>query len=69
MKTDHLRPGVLFDVDGALCDTNYLHALVRHEHVSQERDALLAQALNQFAESSNMVPVASPSPGDRARRP
>ena len=25
--TDHLRPGVLFDVDGTLCDTNYLHAL------------------------------------------
>ncbi len=22
-----LRPGVLFDVDGTLCDTNYLHAL------------------------------------------
>jgi HAD superfamily hydrolase (TIGR01509 family) len=25
--TEHLRPGVLFDVDGTLCDTNYLHAL------------------------------------------
>lgn len=25
--TDHLRPGVLFDVDGTLCDTNYLHTL------------------------------------------
>ena len=25
--TDDLRPGVLFDVDGTLCDTNYLHAL------------------------------------------
>ncbi len=24
---DALRPGVLFDVDGTLCDTNYLHAL------------------------------------------
>ena len=25
--TEALRPGVLFDVDGTLCDTNYLHAL------------------------------------------
>ena len=25
--TGPLRPGVLFDVDGTLCDTNYLHAL------------------------------------------
>ncbi len=25
--TDELRAGVLFDVDGTLCDTNYLHAL------------------------------------------
>lgn len=25
--TVRLRPGVLFDVDGTLCDTNYLHAL------------------------------------------
>jgi HAD superfamily hydrolase (TIGR01509 family) len=25
--TTHLRPGVLFDVDGTLLDTNYLHAL------------------------------------------
>ena len=25
--TDNLRPGVLFDVDGTLVDTNYLHAL------------------------------------------
>ena len=25
--TDELRPGVLFDVDGTLVDTNYLHAL------------------------------------------
>ena len=23
--TGRLRPGVLFDVDGTLCDTNYLH--------------------------------------------
>lgn len=25
--SEGLRPGVLFDVDGTLCDTNYLHAL------------------------------------------
>lgn len=25
--TERLRPGVLFDVDGTLCDTNYLHAV------------------------------------------
>jgi HAD superfamily hydrolase (TIGR01509 family) len=25
--TEGLRPGVLFDVDGTLCDTNYLHTL------------------------------------------
>ncbi len=25
--SEHLRPGVLFDVDGTLCDTNYLHTL------------------------------------------
>jgi hypothetical protein len=41
--------------------------VLRYEHVSEERDALLAQALNQFAESSNLVPIASASPGDRAR--
>ena len=29
--------------------------------------ALLAQALNQLAESSNVVPIASAAPGDRAR--
>jgi hypothetical protein len=28
---------------------------------------LLAQALNQFAESPNVVPISSASPGDRAR--
>ena len=34
--------------------------VVRYEHASEERDALLAQALNQW-------PIASASPGDRAR--
>ena len=32
--------------------------VVRYEHASEERDALLAQALNQLAESSNVVPIA-----------
>ena len=41
--------------------------VVRYEHASEERDALLAQVLNQFAENSNVVPIASASPGDRAR--
>jgi integrase len=41
--------------------------VVRYEHASEERDALLAQALNQFAESPNVVPITSASPGDRAR--
>ena len=41
--------------------------VVRYEHASEERDALLAQALNQFAESSNVVRIANASPGDRTR--
>jgi len=43
--------------------------VVRFEHASEERDASLAHALNQFAESSSVVPMANASPGDRARRP
>jgi integrase len=42
--------------------------VVRYEHASEERDSRLAQALNQLAESSNVVPIARASPGDRARR-
>jgi hypothetical protein len=41
--------------------------VVRYEHASEERNALLAQALNQFAETSNVVPIANASPRDRAR--
>ena len=41
--------------------------VVRYEHASEERDALLAQALNPYANGSNVVPTAHPSPGDRAR--
>ena len=42
--------------------------VVRYEHASEERDALLAQELNQFAETSNVVPITKASPGDRARQ-
>ncbi len=41
--------------------------VVRYEHASEERDAFLAQALNQFAEPSNVVSITNASPGDRAR--
>jgi len=41
--------------------------VVRYEHASEERDALLAQALNQVAESTNVVPIVNASLGDRAR--
>ena len=41
--------------------------VVRYEHASEERDAFLAQALNQFAEPSNVVSFTNASPGDRAR--
>ena len=40
--------------------------VVRYEHASEVRDALLAQALNQLAESSNVVPIATTSRSDRA---
>jgi integrase len=41
--------------------------VVRYEHASEERDALLAQELNRYAAGSNVVPIATSSPGDRAR--
>jgi hypothetical protein len=41
--------------------------VVRYEHASEERDALLSQALNPYAQSSNVVPFASESERDRAR--
>ena len=40
---------------------------VRYEHASEERDAFPTQALNQFAERSNVVSITIASPGDRAR--
>ena len=40
--------------------------VVRYEHASEERDAHLAQALNQFVEGSNVVPIGTSSSGDRA---
>lgn len=36
-------------------------------HASEERDALLAQALNPFTQGSNVVHFASESEGERAR--
>ncbi len=41
--------------------------VVRYEHASEERDALLAQALNPYTEGSNIFPIATSAPGDRAR--
>lgn len=41
--------------------------VVHYEHASEERDALLAQALNEFADRSNVVEITITSPGDRAR--
>jgi integrase len=41
--------------------------VVRYEHASEERDALLAQALNPFTQGSNVVPFASEPERDRAR--
>jgi integrase len=41
--------------------------VVRYEHASEERDSLLAQALNQLAESSNVVPIVDVARSDRAR--
>ncbi len=42
--------------------------VVRYEHASEERDALLAQALNAFTLSSNIVvPITHVLSGDRAR--
>ncbi len=40
--------------------------VVRYEHASEERDALLAQALNPYTQGSNVVPLASAA-RDRAR--
>ncbi len=41
--------------------------VVRYEHVSDERDALLAQELNRYAEGANLVPLESSPQPDRAR--
>lgn len=41
--------------------------VVRYEHASDERDALLAQALNAFTMGDNIVPIAHEFIGDRAR--
>ncbi len=41
--------------------------VVRYEHASEERDALLAQALNAFTMGDNVVPLTHELSGDRAR--
>ena len=41
--------------------------VVRYEHASEERDAQLAQALNQYADGSNVVPIGTEAECDRAR--
>jgi integrase len=40
--------------------------VVRYEHASEERDALLAQALNLITQSENVTPIGEPASGDRA---
>ena len=41
--------------------------VVRYEHASEERDALLAQELNAFTVGNNIVPLTHELSGDRAR--
>jgi hypothetical protein len=41
--------------------------VVRYEHASEERDALLAQALNAFTMGNNVVPLTHELSRDRAR--
>jgi hypothetical protein len=41
--------------------------VVRYEHASEERDALLAQALNAFTMGDNVVPLTHELSGDRVR--
>ena len=41
--------------------------VVRYEHASEERDALLAQALNPFTGGGNVVPMMRADESDRAR--
>ena len=42
--------------------------VVRYEHASEERDALLAQALNPFTSGGNVVPIDGVAEGDRHGR-
>jgi integrase len=41
--------------------------VVRYEHASEERDAFLAEALNQYTQGSNVVPITKDLERDRAR--
>jgi integrase len=40
--------------------------VVRYEHASEERDALLAQALNAMTQSESVTPIGPSDSGDRA---
>jgi hypothetical protein len=42
--------------------------MVRYEHASEERDTLLAEALNPFTQSGIVVPIGLLNKMDRARR-
>ena len=42
--------------------------VVRYEHASEERDALLAQALNPYTNGGNVVSIGIEFESDRARR-
>ena len=41
--------------------------VVRYEHASEERDALLAQALNPYTKGGNVVSIGIEFESDRAR--
>ena len=41
--------------------------VVRYEHASEERDALLAQALNPITQSESVTPIGPQDSGDSAR--
>jgi hypothetical protein len=40
--------------------------VVRYEHASEERDALLAQALNAMTQIEHVTPIGPSDSGDRA---
>ena len=42
--------------------------IVRYEHASEERDALLAQELNRYREGANLVPLTKHLDQSRSQR-